>query len=58
MYNGNCALKLDSPAKKANGNFPIQPSVVEAWIEKHRDAKIVPFKMGDGDYVTGVCWPG
>lgn len=58
MYRGNCALKLDSSNEEVSSNIKIQSSVVDTWIKEHHDAEIIPFKMGDGDYVTGVCFTG
>lgn len=58
MYNGDCALKLDTHKGSAKKRMAIKGNVVKSWLKLHDDAKRNVIKMGNGDYCVGICMPG
>lgn len=57
MYNGNCAIKLDSHEDEMKTKMDINAKEIDLWLKEHHTT-IQPIEMGSGDYVVGVCFPG
>lgn len=58
MYNGNCALKIDSPLEDVEKKMEINPDVVNMWLSSNLKRMKMRTIQQPSNWAEGgsTCW--